>query len=158
MKKTQVQMIRYNYSLRYATSTSISIVFLIRKACSQVLFIYYFYKLINYVNLVDRSVEFLGGCSIHFQMEECGAFMLKDANSQYFSHPDIPFIPDAWQKVSHHFIFFSFSLLSIESSRENRRKLFMSYCSPYLRRKKLYIFLCNQSCFTKFGEVRLFCQ
>eukprot|EP00026_Physarum_polycephalum_P001423 Phypoly_transcript_01424.p1 GENE.Phypoly_transcript_01424~~Phypoly_transcript_01424.p1 ORF type:complete len:1064 (+),score=194.19 Phypoly_transcript_01424:231-3194(+) len=31
-------------------------------------------------------------------MEECGAFLLKNANPQYFSHPDIPFIPDAWQK------------------------------------------------------------
>ena len=31
-------------------------------------------------------------------MEECGAFLLKDANPHFFSHPDIPFIPDAWQK------------------------------------------------------------
>lgn len=50
------------------------------------------------LKLLQQSLSLLNKCPIRFQMEECGPFLLKDAKPHYYSHPDVPFIPDEWQK------------------------------------------------------------
>lgn len=48
--------------------------------------------------LIQKALILLNGCSVRFQMTACGTLLLKNPNSQWVDHPDIPFIPDAWQK------------------------------------------------------------
>eukprot|EP01113_Clastostelium_recurvatum_P046374 TRINITY_DN811_c0_g1_i3.p1 TRINITY_DN811_c0_g1~~TRINITY_DN811_c0_g1_i3.p1 ORF type:complete len:1573 (-),score=491.09 TRINITY_DN811_c0_g1_i3:31-4749(-) len=51
-----------------------------------------------HTKMIDQARALLpGDCGVLFQMRTCGPFLIKNAEPRFFPHPDVPFVPDAWQ-------------------------------------------------------------